>query len=290
MAVFPGATYLQNTQAVSPRRVKPFILAAVHITANAGLPGPIAEANYANRVGSGASFHFCVGRDGFTVQCANPLTQVAWTNGSWSNPNYRLSTVIRAITQLYGANDSTFLTIENVGAEPYHPVNATQIEKCAHILAWGSRLSGIVPSRDTVLGHRDYDSVSRMHCPTAGNLELLLGRIIVRTQQLLAPKTATRIYRPAPGGLPVGRFRIRTGDTVVIRAGKPLRDRPSWSQGNVYATLARDQRVELWGVQAGEQVPGAPNADWYFCGMTIQGLGERVVHVPAYDTRSYQRG
>ena len=192
MAVYPAiSAAVWNWRATSPRRVKPFILAAIHITGNWQLPSALQEANYSNRIGSGASFHFVVNRNGSVVQCADPVTRVAWTNGSWRNPNWNLSTVVKAVTQGYGANDATFMTIENVGYEPGHSLTAAQVEADAKLIAWGRKVSGIGVGRVTILGHRDYDSVGRYYCPTSGNLSYLLGRITTRATQILTPATST---------------------------------------------------------------------------------------------------
>jgi hypothetical protein len=86
------------------------------------------------------------------------------------------------------------MTIENVGYEGKgYGLTNEQVEKCAQLIAHGSKLTGIKPSRATVLGHRDYNSIDRMYCPTRYNLDYLLGRIINRANQLLAPAPA-----PAP--------------------------------------------------------------------------------------------
>lgn len=204
MAIYPGAyTQYWNTRATANRRVTPFILAAIHITDNTGLMSAMNEAIYSNRIGTGASFTFVNNRNGTTVQCLHPEYQVPFTNGSWLYPNRSLWTVNHSIANGIGANDSTFMTIENVGSERVGAgLTAAQIEKCAQMIAYYSKRTGIAINRATVLGHRDYDSYNRMNCPTRYDLNALLGKIITRANQIksgTAPTTSTTL----PGAWPV---------------------------------------------------------------------------------------
>lgn len=224
MSVFPQAyaTYW-NTRATAPRRVKPHILAAIHITDNPGLMSAMNEAVYSNRVGTGASFTFVNNRNGTTVQCLHPEWQVPFTNGSWMNPNRSLWSVNHALQYGIGANDSTFMTIENVGNETLGaPLTNEQVEACARLIAHGSRLTGIRPNRATVLGHRDYDSVNRMGCPTRYDLNYLLNRIINRANQMLAPVPAPS---PTPTGVPNVLLRRVQQDWITRNGGM------FWTQG-----------------------------------------------------------
>lgn len=202
MSIFPGVQEVYwNTRATAPRRVKPHILAAIHITDNSALMSAMNEAVYSNRIGTGASFTFVNNRNGTTVQCLHPEWQIPFTNGAWTYPNRTLWTVNHALQYGIGANDSTFMTIENVGRESLGAgLTTAQIEKCAQLIAYGSRITGIKPNRATVLAHGDYDSWSRANCPTyAWNRENLLWRIINRANQILAPAPA-----PAPTPTPTG--------------------------------------------------------------------------------------
>jgi hypothetical protein len=223
MSVFPGVnSFVQNYAATATRRVKPFILAAIHITDNFSLMSAMNEAIYSNRWGSGASFTFVNNRNGTTVQCLHPEWQVPFTNGSWRNSNRSLWTVNYAINNLYGANDSTFMTIENVGCEGIGaPITNEQVEKCAQLIAYGSRLTGIPVNRATVLGHRDYDAVERYNCPTRYDLNYLLYRIINRANQLLAPAPAPApTPAPAPAGVPNVLLRQVQQDWITKNGGE----------------------------------------------------------------------
>jgi len=256
MSLFPGVSgVVWNYTATAPRRVKPFILAAIHITGNSALPSAMQEAVYSNRWGSGASFTFCVNRNGTYVQCLHPETQVPFTNGNWMNSNWNLSTVRRAITQGYGTNDATFLTIENVGFEWAYPLSSTQIETCAKIVAYGSKISGIPISRETVLGHRDYNSVDRYYCPTGGNLDNLLSLIINRANQLNKPVTAPA--NPMKG-FPV-LFRPIPNRRMLVQAGASIRSSPfyiSTGSTNVIRKLTEPTWINIIGQTVGDPING----------------------------------
>ena len=258
MSVFPGVyTFYQNTRATANRRVKPHILAAIHITDNYALMSAMNEAIYSNRYGTGASFTFVNNRNGSTVQCLHPEWQIPFTNGSWLNPNRNLWTVNHALQYGIGANDSTFMTIENVGSESIGNYGLTneQIEKCARLIAHGSKLTGIKPNRATVLGHRDYDSVNRMYCPTRYDLNYLLARIINRANVLLgAAPTPVTVW----GGLPV-KFRpvYRWG---TIGTDVNIRRAPSLSAAVHYHTTVPMKRFMI-GTVPGSSFNGTNQ--WY---------------------------
>lgn len=238
MSVFPGvyATYW-NTRATANRIVKPHILAAIHITDNPGLMSAMNEAIYSNRVGTGASFTFVNNRNGSTVQCLNPEWQIPFTNGAWTRPNWNLWSVAHAINNRIGANDSTFMTIENVGRESIGaPLTNEQVEKCAQLIAHGSKITGIKPTRATVLGHRDYDSVNRYNCPTSGSLDYLLNRIINRANQLLAPAPAPT---PAPTGVPNVLLRRVQQDWLTRNGGEFWTNGPGLGQKKYFSNGSR---------------------------------------------------
>ena len=281
MSVFPGVQqFYQNTRATANRRIKPHILAAIHITDNYNLMSAYNEAVYANRVGTGASWTFCNNRDGTTVQCLHPEWQVPFTNGAWTRPNWNLQSVNYAVQNGIGANDSTFMTIENVGSESVGAgLTAQQIEKCAHLIAHGSRLTGIKPSRNTVLGHRDYDSVNRMYCPTRYDLNALLGRIIYRANQILGAVAPAPTPTITAGGLPVT-FTSRYGWKATIAANKPRRAGATLSSTNYGNTDSNGEPFFVWGEVKGQDF-GA-GSRWFF-GPQYVGGRWRTVYIPLVD-------
>jgi hypothetical protein len=283
MSTFPGVyTFYPNTRATSNRRVKPFILAAIHITDNSALMSAMNEAIYSNRIGTGASFTFVNNRNGTTVQCLHPEWQIPYTNGSWRYPNRNLWTVNHALKYGIGANDSTFMTIENVGYESggWRLTNE-QVEKCARLIAHGSKLTGIKPNRATVLGHRDYDSVNRMYCPTRYDLNYLLGRIINRANALLGTAPAPTPGTIKVGGLPVS-FTSRYGWKAVIKPYKPRRSGATLASSNYGNTDGNGEVFYVWGEVKGQDWGAGPR--WFFGPQYINGW--KIVYVPLVDLTS----
>lgn len=193
MAKFPGAVQFPVRwwgfpTVHAPRRVKPTILLVIHQTGNSRLPSALGEAQFSNRDGSGASFTFVNDRDGKTVQCLDPVTQVAWTNGDVNQPNLSLPTVKAAVASGKSVNEWCFATAENVAydvrPERRAPITDAQKETLAQIAAWGHKITGLPINRNTVIGHADINSVSRKFCPTAGDLDRFLGGIIERAKEI----------------------------------------------------------------------------------------------------------
>ncbi len=193
MAKFPGATQFPVRwwgfpTIHAPRRVEPTILLVVHQTGNSRLPPALGEAQFSNRDGSGASFTFVNDRDGKTVQCLDPVTQVAWTNGDVNQPNLSLPTVKAAVASGKSVNEWCFATAENVAydvsPERRAPITDEQKETLAQIAAWGHKITGLPINRNTVIGHADINSVTREHCPTSGDLDKFLGGIITRAKEI----------------------------------------------------------------------------------------------------------
>lgn len=288
MAVYPGSyTQYWNYRATAPRRVKPYILAAIHITDNSALMSAMNEAIYSNRVGSGASFTFVNNRNGTTVQCLHPEYQIPFTNGAWRYPNRNLTTVNYSLSHGVGANDATFMTIENVGYEANgYGLSAAQIEKCAQMCAYYSKRTGIAINRNTVLGHRDYDSINRRYCPTRYNLDTLLGKIITRANQIkygtTLPNTSTAIRAT---GVPMAGFTNRTGWKATIRAGKPRRSAATTTASNYGNTDSNGENIPIWGEVVGEDMGkyGLPGGKrWFFAPQFINNAW-RSVYVPYCD-------
>lgn len=145
----------------------------------------MAEMQYSARSGSGASFTFAVNRNGTVVQGLHPETQTPWTNGDLNQPIHPVTQAM--VGSPFNANEFCFMTAENVGYNPGSPITDQQIEADARLAAWGSRISGLPVNRDTVLGHRYFNSVGRWNCPTPGDIAVFLDRIIARANEILAP-------------------------------------------------------------------------------------------------------
>lgn len=189
MAKFPGATqypvrWWGYPNIHSPRSIKPSVLLVIHQTGNSSLPSAMSEATYSNRDGSGASFTFVTNRDGSIVQCLDPASQTPWTNGDVNQPSARVQRIMSSHPG-HNFNEFCFMTCENVAYLDRDPINARQKETLAQLAAWGSKQSGLPVNRDTVLGHRDINNVTRHNCPTTGDLDKFLGEIITRANEIL---------------------------------------------------------------------------------------------------------
>lgn len=218
-AVYAGAIDNWGYPKGGSRRIRPTILLVVHITDNHNLMDAAHEAAYVAS-NDHSSWTFCNNRDGTRLQLLDPVTQTPWTNGDGNAPNMALSTVAHVFDgNPYNANEFCFMTAENVGSEAVGaPITAAQVEALAQEAAWGATLYeqvygvAIPITRETVLGHRDFNSVTRHGCPTAGDLEALLGRIISRANEILQSDDAMNA-RPAT-------YHETTGATISIDAGK----------------------------------------------------------------------
>lgn len=255
MNVFPGAVqYPVNKSSASV--LKPTVLLVVHITDNSALPNALGEAKYSNRDGSEASFEFVTNRDGSIVQCMDPLTQVAWTTGSLNAPNLALPTVKAMVGSSYGPNFFVFAQCENVGYEPGNPLTAAQVATLSRLAAWASKLSGLPVNRNTILGHRDFNSVDRHDCPTSGDLEALLAKVIAGANAILHPQEEAMTivtYIPFPEGL-----RQWAANTAKTYTGyKPDGTRKT-------ATLAAGSSAPASGIASISQAPQkAPNGSGF---------------------------
>lgn len=197
MAKFPGAVqypvrWWGFPTVRAPRRIKPTVLMVVHQTGNQRLPSAIGEATYSNRDGSGASFTFANNRDGTLVQCLDPVTQTPWTNGDLKEPSARVKRIIGTRTG-YSFNEFCFMTVESVAYLNSAPITAAQIKTLAKLAAWGHELTGLPINRDTILGHRDINSVDRWNCPTTGDLDKFLQDIIDQANEIVGGQDMGRI-------------------------------------------------------------------------------------------------
>lgn len=173
------------------RRIKPVVLAVIHITGNPRNQGPDAaqnERDYANRASSdGPSAHVYIGRAGGGVAAIDWRNYAAWSNGDLEKPN-PANKGVREIVGLhahgYNANEACGIEIENVGyAKTAGQMTTEQIRRCAGLVARASIEWGLPINRSTVLAHADINTVDRQNCPALAPLrEELLRKIIVRAR------------------------------------------------------------------------------------------------------------
>ena len=180
------------------RRVKPKLLACVHITGNPNEPADEhaqAERNYANRPDSqGPSAHDYINRDGSLVH-AIETDYAAWSNGKLDAPNTALplvQTVLSMVADGYNPNEAYVREVECCGRGAY-PVTEAQLETVAQLIAADSIEWGIPISRETVGTHADLDSVNRRSCAFPASVrEERLARLIERAQEIAEPKLYTQ--------------------------------------------------------------------------------------------------
>lgn len=180
--IFPGAT-AQQVGGYFPRAgLNPNLaLFVVHITAGLGDALAIAKSVEAKEV----TASFWTNRDGRVYQTMlDPIRMGPWTNGALNGPdltNPRIANLVRA-----GVNPNTrcLLTIENAGLEPGSPITAAQEAACARIISYFARKYGVPISRETVVGHYQFDRVNRPNCPSTN--KAILDRIVAMAQSPVA--------------------------------------------------------------------------------------------------------
>lgn len=197
---FPGAVIYENPNYGYPyvgsaRRHATPVIGVSHITGNYRLPSALAEVKYASRVGSGASFHFCVNRNGTVVQAIDPFLFASWTNGDINRPDTSNPYIAKMVGSPYNPNEWTLVCIENVGFENADgspaPLTDAQVETNAQIYAWAAKKQGLSSVHiDRVIGHRMINTVTRWHCPAYSDLLALRKRIQSRANEILAAAEA----------------------------------------------------------------------------------------------------
>lgn len=186
----------------SQRRIKPWILACVHITGNARtarMPAGIdkgdgtrAEVDYMALPGNpgGNSAHSYVARDGSMLDCIPWDTYAAWNNGDivtkaggLARPNTRLASVKRIIAKLgrtngryfvrstFNPNEAFWWEVEATGARKDGlGLTDQQVTRIAQRIARISIKKKLAISRNTVLMHADIDGIDRLGCPWPAHL------------------------------------------------------------------------------------------------------------------------
>jgi hypothetical protein len=187
------------------RRIKPMLLACIHITSNQNNLGENAatnERNYANRSGSeGPSAHYYLNRDGSVVKAIEPVKYAAWSNGDVNGPNtaffgYQILKNMY-LDNGYNANEAFLLEIENCGYGSSYPITNAQKDTMAYLLATFSISQDIPISRDTVWAHSDVNSVTRPNCPIVkASKEVFLTEVINLAESVKAKLIAQPFIKP----------------------------------------------------------------------------------------------
>jgi len=224
--LFPGAHVYEHGNCGMPyrgsvRRRAPSLLMVCHITGNSNLPSALAEMTYSARAGSGASFPFCVNRNGTAVQGYDPVLYAPWTNGDLQSPDMSNPAIAAIASGGLNANEMSFMTVEAVGYEPGSPYTDAQVETIAKIVAWGhakAKAKGWNLPIDAVrvVGHYQINGVTRRNCPSAGDKLALRNRIITRARALAGTSTPAQ-EEEMPDAAPKT-WRRKTG-VVTLKAG-----------------------------------------------------------------------
>lgn len=249
------------------RRVKPFVLACVHITGNSRtaattnlLAAALGERSYANRAGSpGPSATGYVARNGIGVLAVDPDRFAAWSNGDvsaprTSNPGIRRVLALRA--KGYNANEAYWEEWELLGFGSAYPVTPEQTRFVAERIAARSKKSGLPINRETVHGHWEINGVDRRNCPVPyARREKFLADIIALARASAAPPAPSqeaemptllyRIIEPAVGTVTVS----IDGASIVTPDGVP-RDAP---KGDVRDCIAKVSLLEPLDTRAGDR-------------------------------------
>jgi hypothetical protein len=227
---------LLTNGAYGRRRVKPFVLACVHITGNsktAAYSDPHkaaqAERNYANRDGSrGPSAHYYIARDGWGIEAIDATRHWAWSNGDVSRPNTDNPGIRRVLAlraKGYNANEAYWLEFECVGYPRSYPITTAQIQTMGRLIAERARLSGLPINRETVHGHWEINGIDRQLCPDI-NHEPFLQRVIAAAGVVEEPD-----MRPFPVGVDPKTVDIRVG-AQLYNLDLSTTDAPTISLGN----------------------------------------------------------
>ena len=111
---------------------------------------------------SKASSNYLIDTDG-TIYEVVPLGYAPWTNGDVNQPDMSNRIIAEIVTA--GLNPNPYCaTIEHVGARNDRMTPA-QLASSAHLSAWIAQEEELAVDRTDVVGHDQFNSVSRWYCP-----------------------------------------------------------------------------------------------------------------------------
>lgn len=215
------------------RRIKPWVLACVHISGNRNTArmrvgigagtGTRAEVSYMARAGNpgGNSAHSYVARNGDMLDCIPWLEYAAWSNGDilagrgpayLAKPNTQLASVRRIISKLgrqgsryfikdtFNPNEAFYWEVEATGARTDGlGLTPEQVTTIAQRIARISIRTKVGISRNTVLMHADIDGIDRRGCPWPAHLrEAKQAELIAEARRWRAKFTADPTPDPDP--------------------------------------------------------------------------------------------
>lgn len=134
-----------------------------HIADGNGNPGPWWISLLSGPPSKRASAHFWVNKLGKVVQYV-PISGQAWSNGNKCDPDLTNILIKQIVNQGKNPNEAT-VSIEHEGypAESLTPAQLTASQKLHH---WLNTTHHIPLNRTAVVGHYQFDSCTRPHCPS----------------------------------------------------------------------------------------------------------------------------
>lgn len=228
---FPGAKlhpspYFGYPLVGSGRRIKPTILQVVHTTETTGVPYP-----------SGSkSWTFVVERNGTVHQFLDPMTQAPWTNGDAQSRDMSSPHLAGMNLSKYNANEYCLLTVENVNAiRNGQRLTTAQLQANHDIAVWASKLSGIPVDRNRIVGHYQFNGVSRVNCPTVPSDR---ARVF---NGVISGTTLADTGLPKEDSMPnITRFAI---GTATLDANSQIRTAPRLAESAKWFLTANEAKV-----------------------------------------------
>jgi len=156
-----------------------------HITEGSGA----SAVNWLSSPASSASANYVVMESGEIVELVNPedgANGAAWANGNYTNPD--LSNALIAGWVKGGVNGNLrVVSVEHAGMSSNNQggsLTAAQITATVHLAAWLCSRFGISPDQDHILGHYQFDNVTRHNCPgfSAAEWSAWVGQIAALVQ------------------------------------------------------------------------------------------------------------
>jgi len=175
-----------------------------------------------------ASAHYVIDKNGLVYRLVRE-EDTAWGNGIVNTPDMSNPLIRHWVDNAINPNRRT-ISIEIVG-RPGNPLQALQREAVCDLVADICRRWSIAPSRETVIGHYQIDSVNRARCPGFG--EDVFSAIINEARLRLST------FSVGPGILAAMK---RNGD------GPPLSDERYISDeyGTVFSVAATSRALYFW--------------------------------------------
>jgi len=248
--VFPGATLIQLVEfgypmgSLRPAPSTALAFSVIHITANlASAQNELAWRR--DDPGLQNSATFFVNRDGSIWQAlADPFRMDPWTNGDVNGPDFSNPRIAAVVQDGVNANERSFITIENVGREPYDPITPAQVEADGQLIAYYHAKLGLPINRETVIGHYQINSVDRPNCPSTD--KSIIDRVIAAAGGNPMNTPGMKL-----AGSPIGTFEIGPGH-ALIKTADTTEHYQDWPGGN--KTFAVIAAIDLKSWPAGDPV------------------------------------